>query len=827
MSPAPSPRNVLGLLGAFVVASIVVGAVAAGLAIPAVGAAGVLTNNSVDFFNDLPSDLATPPLSEQSKMLDADGKVISTFFDEYRESVPLEQISPNMQHAIVAIEDARFYKHGGIDLKGLARAAVANKIAHKDAQGASTITQQLVKNELVETAQAAGDTDAKNAARDKTSARKLREIHYAIALEKKMTKPEILNAYLNIAWFGDQVNGVQAASKYYFNTTAAKLTLPQAATLAGMIQSPPTYSPRANPKASRDRRNVVLGKMLDQKMIDQPTHDKAVAAKLGTHLTRVVRGCANAGYKAYFCDYVYQQITENNAFSALGKTQKARENAILRGGLTIKTTMDPKMEKSAWKATTKYISPKNKAATATVSVEPGTGKIKSIQQNKYYLPSPHKTQNTTINYSTDKDYGGSNGFQTGSTFKPFTLATWLKAGKSLNATVNGTPVPTPYHDFTSCGSPVQGGTYTFGNSADGAENGPMTVWNATAASVNGAYVAMEKQLDLCDIRETAEDLGVHLASATPDVCSSKRPTPDTERLPNCVPSLTLGIADISPMTMAAAYAGFASGGTFCSPIAITSITDRNGKAVPIPKANCKQALDKSVANTVNAGLSHVFSAGGTAARVGGLPGRPASGKTGTTNDSVDTWFVGYTPQLATSVWVGDPHTYPGGRKSMNRRTINGHYYPSVFGATIAGPIWKDIMVAAMAGKKVDKFGPPDYKLTRTSKTVVPNVDGFSVSDAMAALKAAGFTSHAANDPVGSNQPAGTVAKTSPAGGSKANTGTEITIYVSSGVPDPTDPTDPGGPAIPGQGNGNGNGGGNNNGGGNGGGGNGGGGPGNG
>ena len=705
MSPAPSPRNVLGLLGAFVVASMVVGAVAAGLAIPAVGAAGVLTNNSVDFFNDLPSDLATPPLSEQSTMLDADGKVITTFYDEYRVSVPLNKIAPTMQHAIVAIEDARFYEHGGIDLKGLARAAVANKLAHKDAQGASTITQQLVKNELCETANARGDSSA--ACRDKTTARKLREIHYAIALEKKMTKPEILNAYLNIAWFGDEVNGVQAAAKYYFNTTAAKLTLPQAATLAGMIQSPTSYSPRTNPKASRDRRNVVLGKMLDQKLIDQPTHDAAVAAKLGTHLTRTVRGCANAGYKAYFCYYVYQQITENKAFSALGKTQKAREAAVQRGGLTIRTTMDPKMEKSAWKATTKYISPKNKAATATVTVEPGTGKIKSIQQNKYYLPSPKKTQNTTVNYSTDFDYGGSNGFQTGSTFKPFTLATWLKAGKSLNATVNGTPVPTPYHDFTSCGSPVGGGTYTFGNSADGAENGPMTVWNATAASVNGAYVAMEKQLDLCDIRETAEDLGVHLAASRPDVCSLKKPRPDTERLPNCVPSLTLGVEDISPMTMAAAYAGFASGGEYCSPIAITSITDRNGKAVPIPKSSCKQALDKSVANTVNAGLSHVFSPGGTAAHLGPLSGgRPASGKTGTTNSSVDTWFVGYTPQLATAVWVGDPTIYvlsrnsdgkatSSGRKSMNGRMINGHYYGSVFGATIAAPIWKQIMSDAL------------------------------------------------------------------------------------------------------------------------------------
>jgi membrane peptidoglycan carboxypeptidase len=782
MSPAPSPRNVLGLLGAFVATSVVAGLLAAGLAMPAVGASGLATKNSVNFFDSLPGDLARPPLSEQSTLLAADGTKITTFYDENRVTVDLDQISPNMQHAIVAIEDARFYQHGGVDPKGLVRAFMVNQISGTVEQGASTLTQQYVKNVLKETAHAKGDEAGVEAAQEKSNARKLKEIRFAVTLEKTLTKPQILNNYLNIAWFGGQINGVEAAAKYYFNTTALKLTLAQSATLAGMIQSPVDYSPKNNPTAALQRRNLVLTKMLEQHMIDQATYDATQKTKLGARITPNLQGCANASYRAYFCDYVYRLITQSNAFSGLGKTQEERTNTLLRGGLTIRTTMDPKVEAAAWKATSGTISTGNKAATAAVTVEAGTGKVLSIAQNKVY--GGGSSAKTTINYSVDGQYGGGSGFQTGSTFKPFTLATWLKAGKSLNATVDGTPSPAPYSSFKSCGSPVRGKTYIFGNSADGRETGPMSVWSATAESVNGAYVNMEKQLDLCDIRQTAESLGVHLAAGRPDDCSPVRPRPSTKRLPNCIPSLTLGVEDISPMTMAAAYAGFAASGKFCSPIAVTSITDRDGKPVRIPTANCKQTLDEKVANTVNLGLSKVFSPGGTGYRIGGLPnGRPASGKTGTTNNSVDTWFVGYTRQLATAVWVGDPHTYKVGRgyerKSMNGRTINGQHFGSIFGATLAGPIWKKIMVAASKGMEIKRFPAADSKLLVSPKSNVPDVRGKSIPDAIAILKHAGFKPVAGGF-APSKYPVGSVASTSPDSGSQLSKGSTITITISAG-----------------------------------------------
>jgi membrane peptidoglycan carboxypeptidase len=791
MPSAIRTRNVLGLLAAFVVTSVAGGVLAAGLAMPAVGASGVLTKNSVTFFDSLPSELTQPPLAQASTLLASDGSRITTFFEENRVEMKLKDISPLMQAAVVAIEDARFEKHGGVDPKGLARAAIVNKITGHTAQGASTLTQQYVKNVLVETANAKGDKVAQAEATKQDASRKIKEIRYAVALEKQMPKSEILNRYLNIAWFGGKINGVEAASKYYFSTTAKKLTLPQAATLAGMVQNPPKYSPRYNPKTSLARRNVVLAKMLELNKIDQKAYDKAVKAKLGAKITITDNGCANAGKKGYYCEYVRRQIIDNKAFSALGKTPEERANMLKRGGLKITTAMSPKIMKAAWKSLTSTIPPKDKSrvATASVTVQPGTGKVLSIQQNKLYDPADTKGKNTgtsAINYSVDNDWGGGNGFQNGSTFKPFTLATWLKAGKSLNAVVPSGSGVAPFSAFRSCNPDYDTHqSYTYFNAGDGQPSGgSMSVWDGTAKSVNGVFVSMEKQLNLCDIRKTAESLGMHLANTRDDFCTIKK-NDSTDRLPNCAPSLTLGVADISPMTLSAAYAAFAAKGKFCEPIVVTSIKDRNGKSLPIPKANCRQALDENVANTLNLGLSKVLTPAGTGASIGALPGgRPASGKTGTTNDSVDTWFAGYTPQLATTVWVGDPETYKVGkhreRKTLNYRTINGQYRSQVYGATLAGVIWKKIMVKAVEGMEIKRFASADGKLLVSPKKSVPNVNGRSVDEAKSILKEAGFATTVSSDPVKSRYKPGTVASTSPGGGTYSSVGTTVTITISAG-----------------------------------------------
>lgn len=793
----PDAGRVMSLLAAFVATSIVGGILLAGLGMPAVGATGFAARNSVEFFEELPSELATPPLSQKSTLLAADGAVIAEFYEENRINVRLDQIAPVMQQAIVAIEDSRFYQHGGVDPKGLFRAAATNYFSNRIMQGASTLTQQYVKNVQIETAYVKGDTAGVEAATADTKKRKIQEIKLAISLEKKLSKQEILNRYLNISYFGDKVYGVEAAARYFFNTTATKLTLPQAALLAGLVQLPGEWSPRTNPEGAVKRRNVVLGRMLQLKMIDQAAHDAAKATPLAVTLTKAKNGCANAGARGFYCDYIQRLIVNDPAFSSLGKTEEERRQSLLRGGLSIQTTMDRTIQDAAWRATTSTIPPTDKSgvATAAVTVEPGTGKLLAIAQNREYDPGGDPGKVAT-NYATDYEFGGSQGFQTGSTFKPFTLATWLKAGKSLNAVVSAEGGPAPRGDFKSCGKRLRGTEpYSYGN-AEGDGSGSMGVLEGTYKSVNTVYVSMEKQLDLCDIAETAKSLGVHLAYPQQRECYDQKPLPGqkvtnederpyTTDLPGCIPSLTLGPKELSPMTMAAAFAAFATGGTFCTPIAVLSIKDRDGKPLAVPQSKCTKALDKEVAAGVNYALSKVLTQG-TAASVGGI-GRPAAGKTGTTNDSVDTWFVGYTAQRATAVWVGDPIPKPKSsgskelvRKTLNGRTIAGDRRGRVYGSTFAAPIWKKIMTKAHNGLPKVGFATPPGKMLVQDKVPVPDVAGQPVGAAMDLLRAQGFNPTVNPQPEPSQFPAGSVAKTSPAGGSRAGRGAAVVITVSAG-----------------------------------------------
>ena len=632
---------------------------------------------------------------------------------------------------------------------------------------------------LVETANVRGDRAGVEAATDKTSQRKVREIKLAISLEKRYSKDEILNRYLNIAYFGDEVYGVESASRYYFKKASKDLTLPEAAMLAGLVQSPGEWSPK-RPEKAKERRDVVLRRMRDLKMISPAEYTQARETPVQVTMDKPRRGCANAGSNAWYCDYVWRLITSSDEFSSVGRTEDERRQALLRGGLTITTAMNRTIQDAAWAATSSTIpidDPSN-VSTAAVTVEPGTGRVLAIAQNKLYDPAGGPGEVAT-NYATDHAYGGSSGFQTGSTFKPFTLATWLRKGKSLNAVVSAQGGTAPFTSFRSCDYLDRSQSYTYSNS-EGQGSGSMTVLEATYRSVNTAYVSMEKQLDLCDVAETAESMGVHLASPQEDQCKTGKQL--TTKLPTCTPALTLGPKELSPMTMAAAYATFAAGGTYCKPVAVLSIKDRDGKALPIPKQSCNRALEKDVAAGVNFALQKVLTQGTAAGR--GI-GRPAGGKTGTTNDSIDTWFVGYTAQRATAVWVGDPtpRTTKGSkqavRRTLNYRVIDGHKQDRVFGATFAAPIWQKIMRKANEGLPEKGFTGPSGKLLRADKGNVPNVRGQSVESAVKRLQEAGFRTRVAGlQP--SPFPQGSVAETSPGPGSQADKGTEIVIIVSSG-----------------------------------------------
>ena len=685
----------------FVISSVVLGLLVGGLTIPVAAAVSGGVDTGADLVADssltASSTLMNPDLPQTSVMTAADGSVIAHFYTENRTAVRLAQISPWLPKAVVAVEDYRFYEHGAIDARGLLRALVNNETGGRT-QGASTITQQYVKNANLELATAAGDTAAADAAVADTVERKLQDIKQSAALERVLTKQQILERYLNIVYFDDQTYGAEAAAKRYFGGPAAKLSLAQAATLAGMVQNPTANNPKDHPKVARARRDVVLGAMLKQKVITPAQYASAIATKIKVTGSVLSSGCANAkSADGYFCQYVVQSIVNRTSYSTLGTTPDARLKAIQTGGLRIRTSLAPATQRAAVTAVDARVPRRDSSglgATA-VTVEPGTGKVLAMAQNRAYSVTAGKGR-TSVNYAVDQDLGGGSGFQTGSAFKPFTLATWLKAGHSLNDTVDATRRAFPFSSFTSCGDSLGGtATYTPANSED-TESGPMSVETATARSSNVAYVDIESQLDLCDIADTAGSLGVHLAAPRQE-CDTTAAA--NTKLATCLPSLTLGVEPIAPLTMAAAYASFAAGGTYCPPRPVTSLTRTaadglSRTSVSRSGSGCTTALSSSVAGDVNTALKHVLT-DGTAAAVGPLNPWPSAGKTGTTNGPYDSWFVGYTAQRSTAVWVGDPGRTDGTRRRLTNIQVGGQYYPTIYGASIAAPIWKDLMTNAM------------------------------------------------------------------------------------------------------------------------------------
>ncbi|GMA23075.1 penicillin-binding protein [Luteimicrobium album] len=673
-APPPRPRGhkvnafqLIALLLAFVLVAAVGGVLAAGLFIPAVAGAKAVTDTSIEVFNDLPTELEQKPLPQTSTVYASDGKtVLARFYDQNRTDVSLKQISPYMQHAMVAIEDKRFYQHGGIDVEGTLRALV-NNATSDDTQGASTLTQQYVKNVLIQNALAETDPAKKaaalEAARGKTNERKLREAKLSISLEKNMTKDQILEGYLNIAQFGLKVYGVEAAAEYYFSTTAAKLTPIQAATIAGITQRPGDYDPTVDPKESQRRRNVVLNDMYQQSYITKKQYDEAVATPIEKSLkidnTAITNGCQPAQISAVFCDYVTRVIANNDdgAFTAWGKTSTARLDTLKTGGFDIVTTLDLADQKNATQKARNAV-PINKLSTTTdkngdhvklqmesaiSSVEPGTGKIIAMAQNRPFDASSDPIKGaTSLNYSADYNHGGSKGFSPGSSFKPYVLAEWLATGHSLNQGISGDiPAFAPSTFHTTCGS-VGGKTWTVSNSEGGAK-GNISVEQATADSVNRAYAAMATKLDLCEIGKMAVSIGWR----------GSNPNDQFKGKIGVYPSMILGPQQTSPLSQAAAYATFASGGTYCEPIAITSIKNAKGKKIQVPSAHCdSSALDPRIASTITYALKGVLQPGGTAPGQGLDGGRPAVGKTGTAQSSRQTWFVGYTPSSPQpSGWV--------------------------------------------------------------------------------------------------------------------------------------------------------------------------------
>ena len=738
----------------FIGVSVLAGALAAGLAIPFAGFAGLGTQHVAESVQSLPRELDTEPLAVRSRILAADGTLIATLFEQNRVPVALTQVNPIMRKAIVAIEDSRFYQHGALDAKGTLRAMMRNQSEGVVEQGGSSITQQFVKLSLVEKAKSAEERQRATAV---TYERKLAELRYAIAVEGEFSKDQILERYLNLVNFGDGAYGVQAAAQHYFRTSAKNLTLPQAALLAGLVKNPTGYDPTNDLQRAKARRDVVLRRMLELSLIS-PSQANAALKTPVIDLARVQKvrnGCASSRYP-FYCEYVVSKLLDN---PALGRTPKERDHYLKTGGLTVRTSLDPRLQASAQASIRQHSKPTDTAVAAITIVEPGSGLVKAMVQSKPYGNGKNET---AYNYNVEKSYaGGYGGFQNGSTMKAFTIAAAIQRGYPLSYRINSpSQIDLSMKKFRTCKGFTRDRDYQPQNST---RSGNLTLIEAARYSTNTYFLQLSQRTGLCAPATIAAELGMYNAQTL-------------EPLDQVV-SFTLGVGYVTPLMLSNAYATFAARGKYCRPVLVTSLQDKASKPIDTPGIDCKQAIAPGVADGVNRVLSAVMEPGGTGGRLN-FGNWDLAGKTGTIQENLAVWYAGYAPNLAAAAVVADanlPYT-----NLMYGHTLDGQDISDPTGSGTAGPLWKTAMQSALKGLPVRRFVPPSAKVVKGDQGGLPPVNGMRPDEAANALRQAGFEVTIADGRVNSPETEGTVAYTDPRRRDGAADGALITLYISDG-----------------------------------------------
>ena len=546
-----------------------------------------------DWIADLPelnSDAFN--FAEDSYMYAADGKTMLAKFQlEKRDPVELKDVSNYAVKGTVDTEDVRFYEHNGVDPQGIVR-AVVNNLAGGALEGASTITQQLVRN-----------TALSDEATDITLERKAREAELALEMEKKYSKDEILNMYLNTINYGDGCYGIEAAAQNYFQVSAKDLTLPQAAVLVGIPQSPTAFNPKENPEACLQRRNVVLDRMLTAGDITQEQHDSI--AQEGLDLNPAPDEPEQGIYAyPYFTSFVRDQLMQADNVYGCSYAD------LFEGGLKIYTTLDVNMQNKAEKACTDQYGRMDEGMDAAlVAMDPSNGYVKALVGGNDF-------------YSDQWNIATQGGRPTGSSFKAFTLAAAIESGISPQSTID-------------CSNPVTLKNGQTVNNFDNANYGMRTIADATAISSNTGYYRLTEKIGVSKLIEMAHRLGV-----------------DAELSP--YPIITLGTENVTPLEMAEAYSSFASGGIHHECVIITRIEDKNGDVLYENLDEGERVLDEKVAAAVTGVLRGVFEKSyATAYGSGPSNGQMVAGKTGTGVDFRDHWLVGYSPTLTCAAWIGN------------------------------------------------------------------------------------------------------------------------------------------------------------------------------
>jgi membrane peptidoglycan carboxypeptidase len=715
------------------------GTLLAGLLLPWIGGPALAAQQSTGLLGEPPLELTSEPPPGNTVMLAANGEVITSFYAENRAPVAGDQIAEVMKHAMVAVEDARFYDHAGLDMQGTLRALVTNVASGEVMEGGSTLTQQLVKQTLL---QSGATQEERDAATEQTLARKVREAQLALALEDTYSKEELLTRYLNIVYFGSNAYGVQPAARAFFGVDASELTLVQAATLAGLVQSPADDDPFVNPEGALIRRNQVLSRMAAQGYITPVQKAEAQASPVGLSPAPAPRrGCAEASVGPYVCDFVQRYLT---------RELKISQDDLDRGGYVIQTTLDVDLQRSGDAAVLDTL-PLDDDRVATFSaVQPGTGHLLALSINRIFGYDVNDVTQESYNLNAAASRGA------GSTFKVFVAAAALDRGFSTRYTLTA---PSPYRSKVY---KKDGGPYPVSNA--GNYRATLDLTTALYQSSNTYFLALEDALGSVEqpVR-MAERMGLYqfdttgLADKTVDENNG---------------SFAFGPDATSPLALASAYSTLAASGTQCDVLPVTAVLDRFGTPLAddagnrlLPVDNCTpEAIRPGVADTLNQMLRKDVEpgfAGQTGSRAY-VPGHQIAGKTGTTQSNVSVTFVGYTPEIAASAMVFNPRV---------AEDVGG------FGGGKGATIWHDAMAPILTARGSSNFRPADPVVTNGNTRGVPGCR--SVSQCRSALAAAGFQT--ATVRTDSARPEGSLVGTSPAQGGRAVAGQLVTILVSNGA----------------------------------------------
>jgi membrane peptidoglycan carboxypeptidase len=656
-------------MSSLLLCGLLAGVVVAAASFPAATISGLAAKAGAKEFASLPSELKEQTSPQMSRIYASDGKTqIAVMYDEYRSDVPLKDISPNMQHAIVAAEDHKFFEHHGVDFKGLARAFVNNQ-SGGDQQGASTLTMQTVRMSLAYSATSPAEVVAATA---KTPERKVAEMKYALELEKQLSKEQILERYLNIAPFGNGAYGVYAASQVYFGKKPKDLDVAQSALLAGMVKGTTYYDPTTtdgHPRA-QERRDYVVNDMLSLKFISADDAAKAKKEAVPTTTKSIGNGCTAVSKNdwGFFCDYFQRWWLSQPAF---GDNEYDRERRLKSGGYKIVTTLDINAQKAARKRVVEQRGDDSVNALLLAAVQPGTGKVLALAANrKYKLPTadnpnplssdPKKRKagvratypNTTNPIITGG--GDIRGYQAGSVFKMFTMVAALEQGVDLNFTINTAPryVSPLYRD--SAAPAACNGHYCPSNSSD-KEKGPYNMWTGFGASVNTYFVPLQEKIGAEHVVDAAKRFGVQFRESDDNDLATQSA--------HDWGAFTLGVSASTPLDIANAYATLAADGMYCAPTPVQQITTHDGEKLKIGQPTCQRATTPDVARkAIDAARcpvgdsAQLGSCGGTGTAKGarGAVGHPIFGKTGTTDAEKTASLVVGTTSIVVAGYLVNP-----------------------------------------------------------------------------------------------------------------------------------------------------------------------------